>query len=267
MNKVALITGATRGIGRALSIGLAKNGYNVVVTGKSTENKPNLPGNIYSVAKEIESYGVSALPLKVDVRYESDIDYMVKSIKKKYNRLDLVINNAGALWWKSILDTPISKYDLINNINSRASFLVSQRCIPLMIENGGGNIIMQSPPLPQNINELKYLKDKTGYMISKWGMTLAALGISQEYGNQGIVANTLWPMRPIESYALINNNLGAQKDWRKTDIMVDCVMEILNEKPENINGRQLIDETYLISKGITDFSKYQCVPGYEPSKL
>ena len=118
MSKVALVTGATRGIGRAISLGLAKNGYNVVIAGKSTEDKPNLPGNIYSVADEVEKYNVKALPVKTDIQYEHNIINLMYNIKREFKRLDVVVNNAGALWWKPMMETPGTRYDLLNNINS-----------------------------------------------------------------------------------------------------------------------------------------------------
>jgi citronellol/citronellal dehydrogenase len=267
MSKVALITGATRGIGRAISLGLARKGYNIVVTGKSVGNDPNLPGNIYTVADEVEREGVRALPFKLDVRSEENVKDMYKEVRDNFGRLDVVINNAGALDWNSIEKTDMKRYDLINNINCRGSFMVSKYGIPLMLENGGGHIITMSPPLAQNIGELKTVKNKTAYMISKWGMTLGAMGFSEEYNNKGIASNTLWPMTAIESYAVINNNLGDKRIWRKPDIMVDVLNHIVDEDPYTFSGNQLIDEMYLRKKGVEDFGKYQCVEGSEPPPL
>lgn len=268
MTKVALITGATRGIGRALAHGLSKNGYNIVVAGKTTIHNPNIPGTIYSVAKEVESFGSMALPIKVDIRNYSDIENLLKKTEEKFGRLDVVINNAGALSWKPVINTNIKEYDLINNINSRGSFFLSKLSLPLLEKSGGGHIIYQSPPLPKNIIELKQsVKNKSAYMISKWGMTIGAIGLSEEYKNKNISVNTIWPMTPIESYAVKNNNLGDKKMWRKTDIIVDSVLEILKEEPNVFTGNQLIDEDYLRSKGINNFHKYQCVSGFEPPKL
>ena len=265
MNKVALVTGGSRGIGRAICLGLAKKGYNVVIAAKSVTEDPKLPGTIFSVAEEVKQIGVDALRRRVDMRTTDDIDNLLKIIDKKYSRLDVLVNNAGALWWKDIQGTPIEKYDLINAVNSRGSFYLAQKCITIKKKNEGGHIIMQSPPLCENVIDFKlYLNHKTAYMISKWGMTMTALGISEEYKKSNIAANTLWPLKPIESYALINNNIGNQKMWRKQDIIVDCINSIVDEDPTEFTGNQLIDELYLRSKGITDFEKYQCVPGYEP---
>lgn len=265
MNKVAIVTGGSRGIGRAICLGLAEKGYNIVIAAKTVSENEKLPGTIYSVADEVRDLGVKALPIKVDMRDKNNIEDLVNSVKSNFSRLDVLVNNAGALWWKSIEDTPIEKYDLINSINSRGSFYLSKLCIPLMRENDGGHIIMQSPPLCDNSDDFKkYVKNKTGYMISKWGMTLSALGISEETKNENIAANSLWPLKPIESYALINNKIGDRHLWRKQDIIVDCVNKIVDEDPLTFTGNQLIDEVYLRSKGETNFDKYQCVSGSEP---
>lgn len=267
MNKVALITGATRGIGRSLALGLAKNGYNIVVAGKTTTEIPNLPGTIYSVSEEVEKIGTKALPIKVDLRDNNEIENLVMKTEEHFGRLDVLINNAGALHWRSILETDQKKYDLINNINSRASFLLSRLCIPLLERSGGGHIINQSPPLMEGEMLRNTIKNKTAYMISKWGMTLGALGLAEEFRGKGIAANTLWPMTPIESFAVKNNNLGDEKTWRKTDIIVDAILNIVDEDPKIFTGNQLIDELYLRTKGVSNFDKYQCVPGFEPPKL
>ena len=267
MSKVALITGATRGIGRALALGLAKNGYNIVVAGKTTAPNPKLPGTIYSVAEEVREHNVQALPVKVDLRYGEQIEYLVKETERDFGKLDLIINNAGALFWRPVKDTELKNYDLINDINSRASFYLSKLCIPLLKNSGGGHIINQSPPILEGKLFQEAVKDKTAYMISKWGMTIGAIGLAEEYRGKGISVNSLWPMTPIESYALINNNLGERKMWRNTNIILDSVLEILKEDKDTFTGNQLIDELYLRSKGVEDFSKYQCIRGHEPPKL
>ena len=160
---------------------------------------------------------------------------------------------------------------LVNNVNSRAAYSLSQLCLPHMIENKWGHIIMQSPPAtPEYINDLTEadkIKYKAAYMTSKLGMSITALGIAQELQGTGIAANTLWPATPIKSYALINNKLGDERHWRKPDIICDAIMCILQENPKTFTGNCLIDEAYLRSKGITDFEKYQCIPGHEPPKL
>ena len=265
MSKVAIVTGASRGIGRVVCHKLAENGYNVVIAAKSTKEHDKLPGTIYSVHKEIkQNYNVKSLPIQVDVRDSEKMKNCVNSVVDEFGKIDVLFNNAGALWWKNILETPPSKYDLINDINVRASFILSQLCIPHM--KNGGHIIMHSPPFDE-IKDSKTYKNKTGYMISKYGMTMTAMGISQEFLGKGISANTIWPATPIESSATKNNNMGSEKHWRKPDIIADAILEIINEDPNKFTGNQLIDEDYLRTKGVNDFTKYRCVKNHEPPKL
>ena len=182
MKKVAIITGSTRGIGKHIALTLAKNGYNIAVTGKSVKSEKKLPGNIYSVSDEIKDLGADAIPIKLDVRNEEEIEKCVRETYNKWGRIDVLINNAGALWWNSIEDTPAKKYDLINSVNSRGSFLMAKETIPFMKKNTGGHIINFSPPIVPIINQgYMPLKNKTAYMISKLGMTLGMLEIGRAH--------------------------------------------------------------------------------------
>lgn len=270
-NRVAIITGATRGIGRNIAMTLAKNGCNIVVAGKSIKETGQLPGTIHSVSDEIREYGIKVLPYQIDVRNSESLNGLVNTTIKKFGKIDILINNAGALWWKDILETPVNKYDLVNEVNSRAAYTLSQLCIPHMLENKWGHIIMQSPPFtPEYINfitKMNKVKGMTAYMTSKLGMSITSLGIAQELIGTGVAANTLWPMTPIESYALINNHLGNREQWRKPEIISDAILNILQENPIDFTGNSLIDEVYLRTKGINNFSRYQCISGFEPPKL
>ena len=269
MTKTALITGASRGIGKVIAEKFASEGIRVLIASKSVAENKNLPGTIYSVKNEIvEKYPNSEVhPFCLNIRREDYIKSVVKEIHKSYGAIDILINNAGALYWKDIIDTPTKKYDLINDVNVRGSFILSNYCIQQMIkEKKAGHIIMHSPPLP-NPKEKKIYKGKTGYMISKYGMTMTAMGISEEYKKYGIAGNTIWPATAIETAAVINNNLGTKEMWRKPEIIADAILEIVNENPREFTGNQLIDEDYLRTKGVSDFSKYQVIEGSEPPKL
>jgi len=260
--QVAIVTGASRGIGREIALELARNGVRVALLAKSTEDKPNLPGTIYSVAKEVEALNSEALPVPCDVRKDADLENAVSKVVSKWGRIDILVNNAGALWWKNLVDTPMSRYDLINQVNARATFALSRLCIPHMMKNGNGHIINMSPPI-----DLRMLGGKIGYCISKFGMTLVALGLGQELKGKGVACNALWPATMVESYATINFELGDRSTWRKASIMSDCVLMIVKEDPNTFTGHSLIDEDYMRTRGITNFDKYRCDPNVEPLRL
>uniref|UniRef100_A0A7S4KQM1 Hydroxysteroid dehydrogenase-like protein 2 n=1 Tax=Paramoeba aestuarina TaxID=180227 RepID=A0A7S4KQM1_9EUKA len=260
--KVAVITGASRGIGRECALTLAKAGCDIVVAAKSVTDTPNLPGTIFQVAQEVKALGKRSIAIQVDVRDEKSVEAMVDKTIAEFGRLDILINNAGALWWKKLEDTPMKRYDLINGVNSRGTFVCTQKCLPHMKKNGWGHIINMSPPL-----NAAMLNGKIAYSISKFGMTLQAHGLAQELGGTGIACNALWPATAVESYATLNFGLGGPSVWRKASIIADSVEMICKEDPKTFTGHALIDEDYMRSRGITDFSKYQCVPGSEPPRL
>lgn len=257
-----MITGASRGIGRQLALDFAKAGCNVVVSAKSVTETPGLPGTIYSVADEVEALGVKALPFQLDVQDTDRMADLVATANKELGPVQILINNASALWWKSIEETPVKRYDLINSINSRGTFAMTAACLPTMRESGWGHVITQSPPI--DLNEMKGM---TAYNISKYGMTMTALGVAQEYKGLGVAGNSIWPVTMIESFATANHQLGSPEHWRKATILSDAILGIASEDPNEFTNNMLLDEPYLRSKGVTDFSKYQCVPGKEPPTI
>jgi citronellol/citronellal dehydrogenase len=267
MNKVAIVTGSTRGIGKCIIENFAKNGYNVVVTGKTLVETEKTPGTIYSVSDEIrEKYNVETIAGQLNIRKYSHIKGIADYTFQKFGRIDVLVNNAGALWWDTVDNTSDDKYDLINDINVRGSYLMARECIPYMQQNDdGGHIIMHSPPLPEP-NDTSIYRGKVAYMISKLGMTISAMGMAEEYRDSNIRVNTIWPQTPIKSYAVKNFGLGEEKQWRTPDIIADAVYSICQEDA-SFTANQLIDEHYLISKGVTDFTKYRCVPDSEPPTL
>lgn len=264
MRKTAVITGASRGIGRSIAFMLAKNNYNLVLAAKTTEQElDKLPSTIYCVESEIKQLypGTNILPFKTNVQDETSVYKLTDAIKSEFGTVDVLINNASALSWNPVKKMDMKKYDLVNSVNSRGSYMLSHYLLPLMEKNGSGHVIMHSPPI-----NLDNIGGYTGYMMSKYGMTMCALGIAQEYKKRGIVANTIWPSTLIESYATINNNLGNKKMWRKPDIICDAIEYMLQEA-DTFTGNMLIDEDYLRTKGVIDFKKYRCVADSEPPKI
>jgi len=259
--RVAIVTGASRGIGRECAIALAALGCNIVVAAKTIEQHPTLPGTIFTVAKECEELGVQALAIQCDVRKEEDIEACVQRTMDNFGRIDILINNASALWWMDIEETPLSKYNLINEVNARGTFLMTQKVLPHMKKANYGRIIMMSPPLSD-----KGIGSRTAYHISKFGMTIVALGASEETQGYNITANTLWPNTVVESLASKNFAMGTPEMWRKASILSDSVLAIIDQD-ESFSGQMLIDEDFLRSIGVTDFTKYQVVPGCEPPTM
>lgn len=260
--RVAIVTGSTRGIGRAIALGLARSGCNVVVAGKSTESTEKLPGSVFTVTTEIESLGAEALPVQVDVRDAEQIDSLVTRTLERFGRIDLLVNNAGALYWAGILDTPPKRFDLVMSVNARAAFLCCRAVLPTMIRQGGGHIVNMSPPM-----DLSILPGRVAYGISKLGMTLLTFGLAEEVRRHNVAVNSLWPVTVIESQASINHQLGTPEMWRKPDILVDCVLRLAAKDPGEVTGRALLDEDFLRAEGVTDFDQYACVPGSKPPRL
>jgi citronellol/citronellal dehydrogenase len=260
--KVAIVTGASRGIGRALALGLARVGCHVVVAAKSVESTEKLPGSIHTVAAEIEALGAEALSLQVDIRDETQVDMMAARTLERFGRIDVLINNAGALYWRSVLDTPAKRFDLVMGVNARAAFLCSRAVLPAMIERRWGHIINMSPPIDPAM-----VPGRVAYAISKLGMTLLTLGLAEEVKQHNIAVNSLWPVTIIESQASINFRLGDRAMWRKADILADSVLRLVSKEPGEITGRALLDEDFLRGEGVTDFAEYACVPGSSPPRL
>jgi citronellol/citronellal dehydrogenase len=260
--RVAIITGASRGIGRAIALRLAREGVAVVIAAKTAEPDPRLPGTIHTVAEEVAALGGRALPIPVDVRDENALQRMVDATLETFGRIDILVNNAGALWWYPVLETPPKRFDLVMQVNLRASFVASQLVLPTMIQQRWGHIINMSPPI-----DLSVLPGKVAYMISKFGMTMLALGLAEEVREQNIAVNALWPRTLIESQATIAWGLGTPKQWRKADIMADAVYELVRREPHTCTGKAWIDEDLLREAGVTDFSVYNCTPDGEPMEI
>jgi len=260
--RVAIVTGASRGIGRAIALGLANAGCHVAIAAKSTKSSDRLPGSIFTVAAEVEALGAQAVPVQVDVRDEGQIEALAAMVLEKWGRIDILINNAGALFWKPLLDTPAKRFDLVMGVNARAAFLCSRAVLPAMIHQRRGHIINMSPPL-----DLSIVPGRIAYAISKLGMTLLTHGLAEEVKPHSIAVNSLWPVTIIESQASINLALGTPEMWRKPEILVDCVLRLVVKEPSSLTGQALLDEDFLRAEGVTDFARYASVPGTQPKRL
>ena len=260
--RVAIVTGSSRGVGRACALALAREGVRVTVAAKSTEERPNLPGTIHSVAREIEELGGRGLPVVCDVRDRGQIRQMVETTIERFGRLDVLVCNAGALWWQPLMETPEKRYDLVMQLNVGHAFFACQAAIPHLRRNGWGHIVSMSPPV-----DLDWLPGHIAYGISKMGMTMVALGLAEELRADHIAANALWPVTIIESQASKNWGLGDPSMWRTADILADSVVEIVKHDPADLTGQALLDEPFLRSVGVTDFERYNVVPGSKPPAL
>lgn len=259
-DRVVFITGASRGIGRAIALACAREGADIVIAAKTdVETNPRLPGTIHSVAAEVEALGRKALPIKLDVRDGEACEAAVNKAIAHFGRLDVLVNNAGALWWADVTATPLKKFDLVMGINARATFALSQAALPKMIEQKWGHIVTMSPPV-----DAQACAHHGAYAVSKFGMTMIALAIAEEAREHNVTANALWPATGVESYATINFGMGSPELWRKADILADATLAIITKEPSARPGQAWIDEDVLRADGVTDFSKYQCVPGCEP---
>lgn len=244
--RVAVITGSSRGIGRVMALACAAEGAAVVVTGKSEHATERLPGSIHTVAEEITAAGGRALAVRLDVRDGDQVAAMVERTLQELGSLDVLVNNAGALWWKPVLETPVKRYDLMWEVNVRGAFLCSQAALPHMIERGFGHIVMCSPPLGTTANP-----GHVAYMTTKMGMTRLAIGIAAEHAEDNVACNALWPVTLIESLATINHQVGDPSLWRRPEILADALLEIVSSAPRTCTGRQILDEPFLRERGWT----------------
>jgi len=260
--QVAVITGSSRGIGKNIALRLARAGADIVVAAKSELSRDSLPGSIHETVSEIEALGRQALAVRTNVRDTDQLESMVEAALERFGRIDILINNAGALHWRSIADTPPKRYDLMMEVNARAAFVASHFVLPHMIERGSGTIIQMSPPI-----DLRMLPGKTGYCMSKFGMSLLAMGMGAEVKATEIKSCALWPATAIESQATINHKLGGPQFWRTADILADAVGAILAANSEQVNGKCLVDEDVLSMMGVSDFEPYNCVEGGTPMRI
>lgn len=262
-NKVLFITGASRGIGKELALLAAKDGARIIIASKTAEPHPKLPGTIYTAAQEIEAAGGYALPLSVDIRDENQILQAVQKGIETFGQIDILVNNASAIFLGDTLHTPAKRFDLMMHVNVRGAYLCSQACIPHLKNSPNPHILNMSPPL--NI-EPRWFKDHLAYTISKYGMSECVLGMAAEFKEIGIAVNALWPRTVIATAAMQaiftdpEQLKEIQRHCRKPSIVAEAAYHILTQPSKNATGQFYIDEEVLKSKGVTDFTPYAIDP-------
>ncbi len=259
-NKTIFITGASRGIGKAMALKLAKDGANIIVAAKSTEENAKLGGTIFSAAKEIEAAGGKALAVQLDIRNEEQIKVAVDKAVETFGGIDVLINNASAIQLTGTLQTESKRFDLMHDINVRGTFLMAQACLPHLQKSSNAHILTLSPPI--NLID-KWMSPHIAYTMSKFNMSMMALAWADEFKKDGISSNALWPKTTIDT-AAVRNLLGGEmlaNMSRTTDILADAAYYILSKINLEYTGNTFIDEDVLAKEGITDLSKYSVVAG------
>jgi citronellol/citronellal dehydrogenase len=257
-DKTIFITGASRGIGRAIALRCARDGAKVVITGKTAAAHAKLPGTIHSVAAEVEQAGGQALAIQLDVRDEQALQGAVEQAAQHFGGIDVLVNNASAISLTNTLDTPARRLDLMWDVNMRATFLASQACIPHLKNSANPHILTLSPPL--NF-DAKWFAPHVAYSISKFGMSLCALGMAREFAADGIAVNCLWPRTTIATAAIeFNFPENIFRASRKPEIVADAAYQILLRNSRECSGNFFIDEEVLRMAGVTDFEQYAVTP-------
>lgn len=253
--KTLFISGGSRGIGLAIALRAARDGANVTIAAKTAEPHPKLPGTIYSAVEEINQAGGKGLPVLCDIREESQVADAVKQTVDAFGGIDICINNASAISLTDTLSTDMKRYDLMNQINARGTFLVSKMCIPHLKLAANPHILNLAPPLDM---KAKWFKGHVAYTMAKFGMSMCTLGMSAEFAKDGIAVNSLWPLTTIDTAAVRNLLGGATvaEQSRLPDILADAAYAIFNRPSREATGNFYIDEEVLREEGVTDFAQY-----------
>jgi citronellol/citronellal dehydrogenase len=261
--KTVFITGGSRGIGKAIGLRAAADGANVVVAAKTAEPHPKLPGTIHSAAEEIEAAGGRALPLQVDIRHEDQVYAAVERTVATFGGLDVLVNNASAIFLSGTLDTPMKRYDLMHQVNVRGTFLSAQAAIPHLAKAENPHILNLSPPLDRSYSwDPKWFAPHVAYTMSKYGMSLCVLGMAEELREQGIAVNALWPRTVIWTAALaMLGGVVKPEQCRKPEILADAAHAILTRPAREVTGNFFLDDEVLAEEGITDLERYAVAPG------
>ena len=255
--KTVVITGASRGIGRAIALRAAADGANVAILAKSGVPNPKLPGTIHTVAEEVRLAGGNPLALQCDIRDEEQVRAAVAATVDAFGGIDVLVNNASAIWLRGALDTPMKRFDLMQQVNARGTFLVTQACLPHLLEAPNPHVLTLAPPPSL---DPRWWGAHTGYTLAKMGMSLVTLGLAAEFRERGIAINALWPRTVIATDA-INMIPGVDPAMcRRPEIVADAAHAVLVRSARERTGAFLIDEDVLREAGVTDFERYAVDP-------
>jgi citronellol/citronellal dehydrogenase len=256
--KTLFITGASRGIGLAIALRAARDGANVVIAAKSAVPNPKLPGTIHSAAQEVEAAGGQALALKVDIRDEAQVRLAAATAAERFGGIDILVNNASAIWLRGTADTPMKRFDLMHQVNVRGTFLATQACLPYLRDAANPHVVMLSPPPTL---DPRWYAPHVAYTIAKMGMSQCVLGMAPELGALGIGVNALWPRTVIATAAIGMIDGVDAHHCRTPDIVADAAHAILTRDARSTSGRFFIDEDVLREEGVVDFGRYAVSPG------
>ena len=258
-NRTLFITGGSRGIGRAIALRAARDGANVVIAAKSDKPHKILPGTIHTVAEEVVAEGGQALAVKLDVRDEHAIQAAVQQAVDQFGGIDILVNNASAIMLKGTRELPMRRFDLMIGVNVRGTYATSQACAPFLLRSGNPHILNLSPPI--NLNP-DWFKSHAAYTISKYGMSMCALGMAEEFRDAGIAVNALWPRTVIATSAInMLDGMVKPENCRTEAIMADAAHAILVRNSRTCTGNFFIDQDVLHAEGVTDFEQYAVAPG------
>jgi citronellol/citronellal dehydrogenase len=260
--KTLFITGASRGIGKAIGLRAARDGANVVVAAKTAEPHPKLEGTAFTAVEDFEKAGGHGLACITDIRFEEQVQAAVDETVKKFGGIDILVNNASAISLTGTLETPMKRYDLMHGINTRGTFLTSKLCLPHLLKASNPHILNISPPLAM---EPRWFSGHVAYTMAKFGMSMCVLGMAEEFREQGVAVNALWPETVIAT-AAVRNLLGGEamiRQGRKPEIMADAAYAILTRNSRECTGHFFIDTQVLYEAGVTNLDKYAVDPSAE----
>jgi len=259
--RTVFVTGASRGIGKAIALRAARDGANVVVLAKTTESREKLQGSIHETAREVEAAGGKALAVQVDVRDAEQIAKAVDEAVARFGGIDVLVNNAGAIVMLPVEAIQVRKFDLMTAINFRAPFAAANACVPHLRKSPNAHVVNISPPIDLSP---RWFAGFTGYTMTKYGMSMLTLGLAEELRADGVAVNSLWPRTTIATAAIAMLGGDALARASRTPaIMADAFHALVTTPSRELTGRHLIDEEFLKSRGVTDFEKYAVAPGEE----